>query len=57
MRKDFDGLSGLVRDQMGSDALNGSVYLFVNRRQDRMKMLVPRNAARVMGECRIYALL
>ncbi|MEE9372586.1 MAG: IS66 family insertion sequence element accessory protein TnpB [Saprospiraceae bacterium] len=40
MRKGFDGLSGLVRNEMGSDPLDGSVYLFVNRRQDRMKMLV-----------------
>jgi transposase len=40
MRKGFDGLSGLVRDRMGSDPLNGSVYLFINRRRDRMKMLV-----------------
>ena len=40
MRKGFDGLSGLVRDPMGSDPLDGSVYLFVNRRRDRMKLLV-----------------
>lgn len=40
MRKGFDGLSGLVREQMGSDPLDGSVYLFVNRRRDRMKLLV-----------------
>ena len=40
MRKGFDGLSGLVRDKMGSNPLDGSVYLFVNRRRDRLKMLV-----------------
>lgn len=40
MRKGFNGLSGLVRDEMGSNPLDGSVYLFVNRRRDRMKMLV-----------------
>ncbi len=40
MRKGFDGLSGLVRNEMGADPLDGSVYIFVNRRRDRMKMLV-----------------
>jgi len=40
MRKGFDGLSGIIRQQMMSNPLDGSVYLFVNRRRDRMKMLV-----------------
>ena len=40
MRKGFDGLSGVVREKMSSNPLDGSVYLFVNRRRDRMKMLV-----------------
>lgn len=40
MRKGFDGLSGLVSSEMNRSALDGSVYLFVNRRRDRMKMLV-----------------
>lgn len=40
MRKGFNGLSGLVKEEMGSDPLDGSVYLFINRRRDRMKMLV-----------------
>lgn len=40
MRKGFDGLSGLVSSQMQRNPLDGSVYLFVNRRRDRMKMLV-----------------
>lgn len=40
MRKGFDGLSGLVREKMGCNPLDGSVYLFVNRRRDKMKMLV-----------------
>jgi transposase len=39
MRKGFDGLSGVVRGQFGSDPQDGSLFLFVNRRQDRMKML------------------
>lgn len=40
MRNGFDGLCGLVRTKMGSNPMNGSVYIFINRRRDRMKMLV-----------------
>lgn len=40
MRKGFDGLSGLVTNYMQRDPLDGSVYLFINRRRDRLKMLV-----------------
>lgn len=40
MRKGFDGLSGLIQDQLKRDPMDGSVYLFINRRRDRIKMLV-----------------
>lgn len=40
MRKGFDGLSGVVSSQMQRSPMDGSVYLFVNRRRDRLKMLV-----------------
>lgn len=40
MRKGFDGLSGLIRSEMLSDPMDGSVYLFINRRRDRLKVLV-----------------
>jgi transposase len=40
MRKGFDGLSGLINSEMSQNPLDGSVYIFVNRRKDRMKMLV-----------------
>ena len=39
MRKSFDGLSGLVCTQMKADPLSGDVYLFINRRRDRVKIL------------------
>jgi transposase len=39
MRKGFDGLSGIVRAEFGADPLDGSLFLFVNRRRDRMKIL------------------
>jgi transposase len=39
LRKGVDGLSGLVRGEFGGDPLDGSLYLFLNRRRDRLKML------------------
>ena len=39
MRKSFDGLSGLVRGVLAADPLDGSLFLFVNRRGDRLKAL------------------
>lgn len=40
MRKGFDGLHGLVRDQLGQDPLSGHVFLFSNRTRTRLKALV-----------------
>ena len=40
MRKGFDGLSGLVQEEMRRNPLDGKVYIFINRRRDRMKLLV-----------------
>lgn len=40
MRKGFNGLSGLIRTEMSSDPMDGNVYLFINRRRDRLKVLV-----------------
>lgn len=40
MRKGFDGLSGLVRTELGRDPLSGDVFVFVNRRRTRMKLLL-----------------
>jgi transposase len=40
MRKGFDGLSGIVMSQMRRQPTDGSVYIFINRRRDRMKLLV-----------------
>ncbi len=39
MRKSFDGLSGIVRGEFGADPTDGSLFLFVNRRRDRLKIL------------------
>jgi transposase len=40
MRKGFDGLYGLVRDQLGQDPLSGYLFLFANRTRTRLKALV-----------------
>jgi transposase len=39
MRKGFDGLYGLVRDQLGQDPLSGYLFLFSNRTRTRLKAL------------------
>lgn len=39
MRKSFDGLQALTRHAMGQDPLNGSLYVFVNRRGAQMRVL------------------
>ena len=39
MRKSFDGLSGIVRSELEADPTDGSLFLFINRRRDRLKIL------------------
>jgi transposase len=39
MRKSFDGLSGLVQECFGQDLLTGHLFVFLNRRRDRIKIL------------------
>ncbi len=39
MRKGFDGLCGLVSSVLEQDPLSGALFLFMNRRRDRMKVL------------------
>ena len=39
MRKSFDGLFGIVREEFQQDPLNGHLLLFVNKRRDRMKAI------------------
>lgn len=39
MRKSFDGLSGLVRSEFRREPNDGSLFLFINRRRDRIKIL------------------
>jgi transposase len=40
MRKGFDTLCGLVRDELGRDPLSGEVFVFIGSRRDRIKLLL-----------------
>jgi transposase len=39
MRKSFDGLSGLVKQEMKQQVLGGDVFIFINRRRNQVKLL------------------
>jgi transposase len=39
MRKGFDGLHSLIQSEFPSDALGGDLFLFLNRRRDRLKLM------------------
>lgn len=39
MRKGFDGLCGLVSGVLQQDPLSGHLFLFINRRCDKLKIL------------------
>jgi transposase len=39
MRKGFDRLCGMVRDQLQKDPLGGDVFVFINRRRNQIKLL------------------
>lgn len=39
MRRTFEGLCGLVRNQMEMDPLNRQVYIFINKRGTQLKLL------------------
>ncbi|MDH5647798.1 MAG: IS66 family insertion sequence element accessory protein TnpB [Candidatus Heimdallarchaeota archaeon] len=40
MRKGFDGLSGIVRNQLNQDPLLGDIFIFLNRRRNQIKLLL-----------------
>ena len=40
MRKSFDTLAAVVRDVINADPLSGHLFVFCNRRRDRLKALV-----------------
>ena len=40
MRKSFDGLHGIVSTDAARDPLSGDVFVFVNKRRNRIKFLI-----------------
>lgn len=40
MRKGFDSLSGLVSSHMQQDVLSGSVFVFLNKKHNQVKLLL-----------------
>jgi transposase len=39
LRKNFDGLADLVSHSFNQDPLSGHLYVFINRRKNRLKLL------------------
>ncbi len=39
MRKSYEGLSRVVRQEMGQEVLSGHLFLFTNKRRNRAKVL------------------
>jgi transposase len=39
MRKSFDGLSGVVQNNLESNPCSGDVFIFINRQRDKIKLL------------------
>ena len=39
MRKSFDGLFGIVKNEFGMDVREGGLFLFINLRRNRVKLL------------------
>src|SRR5690554_7304878 len=39
MRLSFDGLSGLVQNNLGTNPGNGEVFIFINKSRDKVKLL------------------
>ena len=39
MRKGFDGLAGIVRDELSEDPMSGTLFIFLNKKRDKIKAL------------------
>jgi len=40
MRKSFDGLTGIVQNDLKADPLSGAIFIFLNRRRNQVKLLL-----------------
>jgi transposase len=43
MRKQFDGLAALARNQLGEDPISGHLFVFINRRRTYMRKTRTKN--------------
>ena len=55
MRKGFDGLSGIVRNELEADPLSGDVFVFINRSRTTMKLLIFENDGYLLYHKRLEA--
>jgi len=39
MRKSFNGLCGLIQNHLGESPQGGRVYIFINKRRDKVKLM------------------
>jgi len=39
MRKSFDGLAGIVQNELKADPLSAAIFIFLNRRRNQVKLL------------------
>ena len=39
MRKSFDGLCGLIHGRLGQNPMSGDLFIFINKKRNRIKML------------------
>ena len=39
MRKSFDGLCGLINGQTGQNPMSGDLFIFINKKRNRIKLL------------------
>ena len=39
MRKSFDGLSGIISNNLGGNPCNGDVFIFINKQRNKIKLL------------------
>jgi len=49
MRKSFDGLFGIIKSDLHLDVRNGGVFMFLNLRRNRIK-LINLTLARTIGD-------
>ena len=40
MRKSFDGLTGIVQNELKADQLSAAIFIFLNRRRNQVKLLL-----------------